>query len=63
MYFQVQFKKFHCTAITKNAIKYELKKEQRKQVGERFASQKRRYHDNSKKEKHAAKERYLDKSK
>ena len=47
LYFQVQFMKVHCTAIAKNAVKSEVKKEQLSAKWEKdLLAKKREYHDN-----------------
>ena len=63
LYFHLQFIKVHCTGNTKNAIKYELKKEQFSARREQnLLARKRKYHDNSQKKKQAVKKRTHDKS-
>ena len=59
----MQFLKVYCTANAKNAIKYKLKKGIVSKVGERFASQKRNYHENLEKKKQTVRKRHHDKSK
>ena len=58
----MQFLKVNCTANAKNAIKYKLKKGIVSNVGERFASQKRNYHENLEKKKQTVRKTHHDKS-
>ena len=50
LYFQVQLINVHCIIIAKDAIKYELVSKE----GDRFSSQKRKYHDNPKEKKRSS---------
>ena len=63
LYFQVQLKKVHCTATTKNAIKSILKKEHLSARWEKNLLAKKRKYDNPVKKMQAFKKRYHDKSK
>ena len=65
LYFQVQFIKFPCTATAKNAIKYELKKDQLSARWEKdLLAKKRKYLENPEmKKKQEVKKRYDDNSK
>ena len=63
LYFQVQLKKVHCTATTKNAIKSILKKEHLSARWEKNLLAKKRKYDNPVKKMQTFKKRYHDKSK